>query len=141
MSGTSQRMRKSSPCSTSKQGPMRATLPVSSLLRHSRQGSTLRKSNNNSPTVSPTNVNAWRARISPETSSSGQRSPGSLSYKGNCSIKFFQLYFTLKLFPEVAKPTRKTKSGTARDWWQVCTPPSLSTPFFTFHCQDIFILS
>ncbi|XP_033230791.1 glucocorticoid-induced transcript 1 protein-like [Belonocnema kinseyi] len=92
MSGTSQRMRKSSPCSTSKQGPMRATLPVSSLLRHSRQGSTLRKSNNNSPTVSPTNVNAWRARISPETSSSGQRSPGSLSYKaksktlsGRCS--------------------------------------------------------
>ncbi|EFN82636.1 Amyotrophic lateral sclerosis 2 chromosomal region candidate gene 13 protein [Harpegnathos saltator] len=34
-------MRKSSPCS--KQGPMRATLPVSSLLRQSRQGSSLRK--------------------------------------------------------------------------------------------------
>ncbi|CAL7950091.1 unnamed protein product [Xylocopa violacea] len=91
MSG-SQRMRKSSPCSTSKQGPMRATLPVSSLLRQGRQGSSLRKSNSNSPTVSPTNANAWRARISPETSSSGQRSPGSLSYKaksktlsGRCS--------------------------------------------------------
>ncbi|XP_074106217.1 protein FAM117B isoform X1 [Cotesia typhae] len=92
MSG-SQRMRKSSPCSTTKQGPMRATLPVSSLLRQSRQGSNLRKSNSNSPTVSPTNSNAWRARISPETSaSSGQRSPGSLSYKaksktlsGRCS--------------------------------------------------------
>ncbi|XP_008552525.1 protein FAM117B [Microplitis demolitor] len=92
MSG-SQRMRKSSPCSTTKQGPMRATLPVSSLLRQSRQGSNLRKSNSNSPTVSPTNANAWRARISPETSaSSGQRSPGSLSYKaksktlsGRCS--------------------------------------------------------
>ncbi|XP_001120824.3 protein FAM117B isoform X2 [Apis mellifera] len=91
MSG-SQRMRKSSPCSTSKQGPMRATLPVSSLLRQGRQGSSLRKSNSNSPTVSPTNVSAWRARISPETSSSGQRSPGSLSYKaksktlsGRCS--------------------------------------------------------
>ncbi|XP_015111374.1 glucocorticoid-induced transcript 1 protein isoform X1 [Diachasma alloeum] len=81
MSG-SQRMRKSSPCSTTKQGPMRATLPVSSLLRQSRQGSSLRKSNSNSPTVSPTNANAWRARISPDTSaSSGQRSPGSLSYK------------------------------------------------------------
>ncbi|XP_011307338.1 glucocorticoid-induced transcript 1 protein isoform X2 [Fopius arisanus] len=93
MSG-SQRMRKSSPCSTTKQGPMRATLPVSSLLRQSRQGSSLRKSNSNSPTVSPTNANAWRAaRISPDTSaSSGQRSPGSLSYKaksktltGRCS--------------------------------------------------------
>ncbi|XP_032678929.1 protein FAM117B-like isoform X2 [Odontomachus brunneus] len=88
---SSQRMRKSSPCS--KQGPMRATLPVSSLLRQSRQGSSLRKSNSNSPTVSPTNAAAWRARISPETSSSsGQRSPGSLSYKaksktlsGRCS--------------------------------------------------------
>lgn len=81
MSGT-QRMRKSSPCSTTKQGPMRATLPVSSLLRQSRQGSNLRKSNNNSPTVSPTNSNTWKARISPDTSaSSGQRSPGSLSYK------------------------------------------------------------
>ncbi|XP_012272934.1 protein FAM117B [Orussus abietinus] len=92
MSG-SQRVRKSSPCSTAKQGPMRATLPVSSLLRQSRQASNLRKSNGNSPTVSPTNANAWRARISPETSSSsGQRSPGSLSYKaksktlsGRCS--------------------------------------------------------
>jgi hypothetical protein len=78
---SSQRVRKSSPCS--KQGPMRATLPVSSLLRQGRQGSSLRKSNSNSPTVSPTNAAAWRARISPETSSSsGQRSPGSLSYKG-----------------------------------------------------------
>ncbi|XP_011636625.1 protein FAM117B-like [Pogonomyrmex barbatus] len=76
---SSQRMRKSSPCS--KQGPMRATLPVSSLMRQGRQSSSLRKSNSNSPTVSPTNA-VWRARISPETSSSsGQRSPGSLSYK------------------------------------------------------------
>ncbi|XP_066599298.1 glucocorticoid-induced transcript 1 protein-like isoform X2 [Prorops nasuta] len=92
MSG-SQRMRKSSPCSTAKQGPMRATLPVSSLLRQGRQATGLRKSNSNSPTVSPTNASSWRARISPETSSSsGQRSPGSLSYKaksktlsGRCS--------------------------------------------------------
>ncbi|XP_029164328.1 glucocorticoid-induced transcript 1 protein-like isoform X1 [Nylanderia fulva] len=91
MSSSSQRMRKSSPCS--KQGPMRATLPVSSLMRQGRQSSSLRKSNSNSPTVSPTNAAVWRARISPETSSSsGQRSPGSLSYKaksktlsGRCS--------------------------------------------------------
>lgn len=90
-------MRKSSPCSTSKQGPMRATLPVSSLLRQGRQGSSLRKSNSNSPTVSPTNASAWRARISPETSSSGQRSPGSLSYKGiyaHCSTSS-RTYYTL----------------------------------------------
>ena len=93
-------MRKSSPCSTSKQGPMRATLPVSSLLRQGRQGSSLRKSNSNSPTVSPTNASAWRARISPETSSSGQRSPGSLSYKGiytHCSTSS-RTYYTLLSF-------------------------------------------
>ncbi|XP_023247905.1 glucocorticoid-induced transcript 1 protein isoform X3 [Copidosoma floridanum] len=100
MSASSQRierMRKSSPCSTGKQGPMRATLPVSSLLRQSRQqppgssgaGTTNagpggpRKSNSSSPNVSPTNsANAWRARISPEAAASGQRSPGSLSCKG-----------------------------------------------------------
>lgn len=78
MSGQgTQRVRKSSPCSSSKQGPMRATLPMSSLLR---QGSNLRKSKSNSPTLSPTSP--WRTRISPEASLSGQRSPGSLSYKG-----------------------------------------------------------
>ncbi|PSN31709.1 hypothetical protein C0J52_22078 [Blattella germanica] len=76
MSGQgSQRVRKSSPCSSSKQGPMRATLPMSSLLR---QGSNLRKSKSNSPTLSPTS--AWKTVISPDASS-GQRSPGSLSYK------------------------------------------------------------
>ncbi|XP_049809834.1 protein FAM117B-like isoform X1 [Schistocerca nitens] len=78
MSGQgSQRVPKSSPCSSSKQGPMRATLPMSSLLR---QGSNVRKSKSNSPTLSPTS--AWKMRISPEASLSGQRSPGSLSYKG-----------------------------------------------------------
>ncbi|XP_068082031.1 protein FAM117B isoform X2 [Anabrus simplex] len=77
MSGQgSQRVRKSSPCS-SKQGPMRATLPMSSLFR---QGSSLRKSKSNSPTLSPTS--AWKTRISPEASLSGQRSPGSVNYKG-----------------------------------------------------------
>ncbi|KAK7870559.1 hypothetical protein R5R35_009072 [Gryllus longicercus] len=78
MSGQgSQRVRKSSPCSSSKQGPMRATLPMSSLLR---QSSNLRKSKSNSPTLSPTS--AWKTRFSPEASLSGQRSPGSVSYKG-----------------------------------------------------------
>lgn len=113
MSASSQRMRKSSPCSGStKQGPMRATLPVSSLLRQSRQqpssnssnnsntgsnSTTLRKSNSSSPTVSPTNAggSAWRSRISPETSSSGQRSPGSLSYKGTVIV---YLYFFFSFF-------------------------------------------
>jgi len=56
---------------------MRATLPMSSLLR---QGSNLRKSKSNSPTLSPTS--AWKTVISPDASLSGQRSPGSLSYKG-----------------------------------------------------------
>ncbi|KDR22423.1 hypothetical protein L798_01417, partial [Zootermopsis nevadensis] len=77
MSGQgTQRVRKSSPSSSSKQGPMRATLPMSSLLR---QGSNLRKSKSNSPTLSPTS--AWKTVISPDGSLSGQRSPGSLSYK------------------------------------------------------------
>ncbi|XP_063232697.1 protein FAM117B-like isoform X2 [Bacillus rossius redtenbacheri] len=71
-----QRVRKSSP-SSSKQGPMRATLPMSSLLR---QSSNLKKSKSNSPTLSPTS--SWKTRISPDTPSTGQRSPGSLSYKG-----------------------------------------------------------
>ncbi|KAJ8681192.1 hypothetical protein QAD02_016979 [Eretmocerus hayati] len=107
MSAPSQRVRKSSPCSTAKQGPMRATLPVSSLLRQSRQQQSdnnellqeqpavvaQRKSNSSSPTaaISPTN-GAWRARISPENSSSGQRSPGSLSYKGTCPAACGPLY-------------------------------------------------
>jgi hypothetical protein len=82
MSGQgSQRFRKSSPCSSSKQGPMRATLPMSSLLR---QGSNLRKSKSNSPTLSPTS--AWKTVISPDASMSGQRSPGSLSYKGTGTL-------------------------------------------------------
>ncbi|XP_046389548.1 protein FAM117B-like [Ischnura elegans] len=77
MSGqAAQRVRKSSPCS-SKQGPLRATLPMSSLMR---QGSNLRKSKSNSPTLSPTS--SWKTRISPDSVLSGQRSPGSLSYRG-----------------------------------------------------------
>ncbi|XP_058795699.1 glucocorticoid-induced transcript 1 protein-like isoform X2 [Phymastichus coffea] len=114
MSGSSsaQRVRKSSPCSTAKQGPMRATLPVSSLLRQSRQqqaqpqqhhhhhhqqqpqptpsGQPLRSPTASQPAVSAVSpTNSWRSRISPETSSSssGQRSPGSLSYKGYFAAK------------------------------------------------------
>lgn len=66
---TASRTRKSSPV---KQGPMKATIPMASLLRHSAG---LRKS----PTLSPTS--AWRTRASPESSTSGQRSPGSITYK------------------------------------------------------------
>lgn len=85
---------------------MRATLPVSSLMRQGRQSSSLRKSNSNSPTVSPTNAAVWRARISPETSSSsGQRSPGSLSYKGT-SIPPPPLPLALTLFPAPSPPPR-----------------------------------
>lgn len=68
---SSQRVRKTT--SPVKQGPMRATIPMSSLLRNSNN---LRKS----PILSPTT--GWRCRISPDTSSSGQRSPGSITYKG-----------------------------------------------------------
>nr|CAD7201235.1 unnamed protein product [Timema douglasi] len=76
----SQKVRKSSP-SSSKQGPMRATLPMSSLLR---QGSNLRKSKSNSPTLSPTS--SWKTRISPDAPSTGQRSPGSINYKGKSHL-------------------------------------------------------
>lgn len=74
MSGQStQWMRKSSP--SSKQGPMKATLPMSSL---TRQNSNLMKSS--SPTLSPTS--AWKTRTSPDPSLSGVRSPGALNYRG-----------------------------------------------------------
>ncbi|KAL4715996.1 hypothetical protein ACJJTC_013296 [Scirpophaga incertulas] len=69
------RVRKQSDC-PAKQGPMRATLPVSSVMK---QSGGIKKSCNNSPTLSPTNV--WR-RISPDHALSGQRSPGAVNYKG-----------------------------------------------------------
>lgn len=72
------RVRQQSDCPIGKQGPMRATLPVSSLMK---QSGGLRKSCGNSPTLSPTNN--WR-RASPDHSLSGQRSPGAVNYKGNC---------------------------------------------------------
>lgn len=72
----SSRLRKQSDCPVGKQGPMRATLPVSSVMK---QSGGLKKSSGNSPTLSPTNV--WR-RISPDHAMSGQRSPGAINYKG-----------------------------------------------------------
>ncbi|XP_061716141.1 glucocorticoid-induced transcript 1 protein-like [Cydia pomonella] len=69
------RVRNKSDCPVGKQGPMRATLPVSSVMK----GGGLKKSTGNSPTLSPTNV--WR-RISPDHALSGQRSPGAVNYKG-----------------------------------------------------------
>lgn len=65
------RVRKQIDCPVGK-GPMRATLPVSSVMK---QSGGLKKNASNSPTLSPTNV--W-PRISPDHSLSGQRSPGAL---------------------------------------------------------------
>lgn len=79
------RVRKQSDCPVGKQGPMRATLPVSSVMK----GGSLKKSTGNSPTLSPTNV--WR-RISPDHALSGQRSPGAVNYKG-LSWKLFYSHF------------------------------------------------
>lgn len=53
-----------------KQGPMKATLPVSSL---TRQGNSIKQS---SPPGQP-----WKLHLSPDT---GLRSPGSLNYKDRC---------------------------------------------------------
>nr|XP_018901801.1 PREDICTED: protein FAM117B-like [Bemisia tabaci] len=79
MSGQNcQWVRKSSP--SSKQGPMKATLPMSSL---TRQNSNLRNSNNSSPTSSPTS--GWKSRFSPTDSVlSGVRSPGAVTHSSKC---------------------------------------------------------
>lgn len=69
---TPSKMPKSSP-NSNKQGPMKATIPMSSVLK---QGSSLRSS---SATVSPTYC--FKNRTSPEHSSS-PRSPGSSILKG-----------------------------------------------------------
>lgn len=68
--GTPAKVRKSSPNST-KQGPMKATIPISSVFKNPNS---LRHI---SPTLSPT---SWKSRISPDHPS-GQRSPGSTLYK------------------------------------------------------------
>lgn len=69
---TPSKMPKSSPNSV-KQGPMKATIPMSSVLK---QGSTLRSS---SATVSPTHC--FKNRTSPDHSSN-LRSPGSSLIRG-----------------------------------------------------------
>lgn len=69
----SQKMRKSSTISGSKQSPLKAILPVSSLMR---KESHLKKSKSNSP------VSSLRFQSSLGSPLSGHRSPGSLSYKG-----------------------------------------------------------
>jgi len=67
-------------CSPSpgKTGPMKATLPMSSL---TRQNSANKKSGSNSPSISPTTT-FWKNRISPDPNLSGLRSPGAINYKG-----------------------------------------------------------
>lgn len=83
MSGqSSQWVRKSSP--SSKQGPMKATLPMSSL---TRQNSNLIQSQNSSPTLSPTS--SWKSRTSPDPSLSGLRSPGAVNYRGELELLLF----------------------------------------------------
>ncbi|KAF2882605.1 hypothetical protein ILUMI_23573 [Ignelater luminosus] len=75
---TPARVRKSSP-NAIKQGPMKATIPISSVLKNSNS------LKNTSPTLSPTS-SCWKTRISPDHPS-GQRSPGSTVYKGDSGVK------------------------------------------------------
>uniref|UniRef100_A0A1B6HY80 Glucocorticoid-induced transcript 1 protein n=1 Tax=Homalodisca liturata TaxID=320908 RepID=A0A1B6HY80_9HEMI len=90
MSGqSSQWVRKSSP--SSKQGPMKATLPMSSL---TRQNSNLIQSQNNSPTLSPTS--SWKSRTSPDPSLSGLRSPGAVNYRGRCKRHGLEYLSTMR---------------------------------------------
>lgn len=85
------RVRKQTDCPVGKQGPMRATLPVSSVMK---QSGGLKKNASNSPTLSPTNV--WR-RVSPDHALSGQRSPGAVNYKGSRLIVYilnFKIFYS-----------------------------------------------
>lgn len=68
------RIQKCSPSLLNKQGPLKATIPMSSVLK---QNSCLKIQT--SPTLSPNA--SWKVRMSPEHVS-GQRSPGSANYKG-----------------------------------------------------------
>lgn len=79
MSGQGSQWVRKSP--SSKQLPMKATLPMSSF---TRQNSNLKKSQSNSPTSSPTT--SWRTRTSPDANLSGVRSPGALNYRGIFSL-------------------------------------------------------
>lgn len=62
---------------SSKQGPLKATLPVSSL---TRQNNSIKEGRSKSPSLSPSV--SCKARISPDTNISGLRSPGAVNYKG-----------------------------------------------------------
>lgn len=74
-SGTPCRVPKTPP-NSGKQGPMKATIPISGVVK---QSSNVRMSPIPGPSVSPSL--SWRNRASPDHTS-GQRSPGSSSYKG-----------------------------------------------------------
>ncbi|CAH1404421.1 unnamed protein product [Nezara viridula] len=62
---------------SSKQGPLKATLPVSSL---TRQNNSIKEGRSKSPSLSPSV--SCKVRISPDTNISGLRSPGAVNYKG-----------------------------------------------------------
>lgn len=73
MSVPSPKGKKCSPIAGFKSGPLKATIPVASLVRADAD---LTQCHSQSPTV------PLRSRFSPDRPSSGQRSPGSLSLKG-----------------------------------------------------------
>lgn len=68
------------PPNSCKQGPLKATIPMSGVVK---QSSSVRSVSGKSPTMGPpiSPSFSWRSRTSPEQVS-GQRSPGSSSYKG-----------------------------------------------------------
>ncbi|RZF45665.1 hypothetical protein LSTR_LSTR013012 [Laodelphax striatellus] len=79
MSGQSW-IRRSSP-SSSKNGPLKATLPMSSL---TRQNSNLKQHSQDSSPITFSPTSPWKTRASPDQILSGIRSPGALNYKGKC---------------------------------------------------------
>ena len=79
----SSRVRKQTESQPTKLGPMKATLPMSSVLRAPLQPCST-TSSNFSITLTPP-----LRHISPEHELSGHRSPGAASYKGNKSYCAF----------------------------------------------------
>lgn len=80
--GTGQWIRRSP---SSKQGPLKATLPMSSL---TRQNSNLKQTESNSSCSISPSTSFWKVTASPEATSCGLRSPGAINYKGKI-IKTF----------------------------------------------------
>ncbi|XP_073971393.1 glucocorticoid-induced transcript 1 protein-like isoform X2 [Rhodnius prolixus] len=76
--GTGQWIRRSP---SSKQGPLKATLPMSSL---TRQNSNLKQTESNSSCSISPSTSFWKVTASPEATSCGLRSPGAINYKGKC---------------------------------------------------------